>query len=55
MEDLRKIVDYTTIFDNLEEYQRFLKEKQGVTTFLVIRFPRDVVCQQVATKKKRLN
>ncbi len=36
MEDLRKIVDYTMIFDDLEECQHFLKETQGITTFLVV-------------------
>jgi hypothetical protein len=36
MGDLRKIVDYTMIFDDLEECQHFLKETQGITTFLVV-------------------
>jgi hypothetical protein len=29
-------MDYTTIFDNLEECKRFLEETRGITTFLVI-------------------
>jgi len=35
LEGLRKIVDYTKLFDNLEECQRYLTEATDSATFLV--------------------
>jgi hypothetical protein len=41
IENLRGIIDYTTIFDNLEECQSFLEETRNITTFLVISYPKE--------------
>ncbi|CAF1462512.1 unnamed protein product, partial [Didymodactylos carnosus] len=36
IEDLRKIIDYTKLFDNVEECQQYIVQTKDTTTFLVI-------------------